>query len=441
MTKALNISLTKAQTEFMQLDCLYPLFVAGLSSGKTHLMGLMAVMYAMHSGQALIGIYEPTHELTRLIAIPMVQRWLNEFKIEFETNKNEHTITTKDPKIGNFLFKSYSEPETIIGYQTYAAFVDELDTIPSDKAQDVWEKIQSRNRQQLDDVPEEHKVWSEVNQRLECKNKQMAFTSPEGFKFCYKRWVQEAKNLPEYQRVHGRTRDNPYVSEAFISERIKTFTPEQAKAYLDGEFVNLTSGTVYYCYNREVHASNATVKPDETVFIGCDFNKYRMAATVYVRRNGGSEWHAVDEFCHGRDTPDLIAWINRKYYNKGHRVIMYPDATGTRTYSNNADASAADIAQLKHAGYQINARPKSPPVTERISATNVAFSNGVLFINYIACPTVADCLEQQAYNKNGTPDKDGEHDDQNDATTYPIVYELPVRRRLYALDFKFVSAA
>ena len=38
----------------------------------------------------------------------------------------------------------------------------------------------------------------------------------------------------------------------------------------------------------------------------------------------------------------------------------------------------------------------------------------------------ARCLEQQAYDKNGVPDKSGNNDHQNDATGYPIAYEMPI---------------
>ena len=40
----------------------------------------------------------------------------------------------------------------------------------------------------------------------------------------------------------------------------------------------------------------------------------------------------------------------------------------------------------------------------------------------------ARCLEQQAYDDNGEPDKKSGHDHQNDATGYPIAYEMPIRK-------------
>ena len=45
--------------------------------------------------------------------------------------------------------------------------------------------------------------------------------------------------------------------------------------------------------------------------------------------------------------------------------------------------------------------------------------------------TTAACLEQQAYDKSGEPDKRSGFDHQNDATTYPIAFEMPIKKPDY----------
>jgi hypothetical protein len=69
-------------------------------------------------------------------------------------------------------------------------------------------------------------------------------------------------------------------------------------------------------------------------------------------------------------------------------------------------------------------------------ATNAAFEAGRLFVNARACPTVAQSLEQQVY-KNGEPDKSSGVDHQNDATTYPIAFEMPIVRPVANVNFGF----
>ena len=86
----------------------------------------------------------------------------------------------------------------------------------------------------------------------------------------------------------------------------------------------------------------------------------------------------------------------------------------------------------------MRARSVNPRVKDRIAATNKAFEDRKIFVNFKKCPQVAACLEQQAYDKNGAPCKKSGHDHQNDATTYPIAYELPIRKRAFKLDIAFM---
>ena len=116
---------------------------------------------------------------------------------------------------------------------------------------------------------------------------------------------------------------------------------------------------------------------------------------------------------------------------------MYPDCSGSARHSSNA--STSDIALLKLAGFAVRARTKNPAVKDRIQATNTAFSKGRLFVNFKECPTVANCFEQQAYDKNGEPDKKSGFDHQNDASTYPIAYEMMINKPLFSVPIRWVS--
>jgi hypothetical protein len=73
-------------------------------------------------------------------------------------------------------------------------------------------------------------------------------------------------------------------------------------------------------------------------------------------------------------------------------------------------------------------------------ATNKAFENKQLFINHAKCPTVANCLEQQTWDDKGMPDKKSGNDHQNDATTYPIAYELPIKKPVANIDISYIGA-
>lgn len=432
--RTLKLTSTAPQAAFHALTCKYPLFVGGYGCGKSETMINQAIMDASHSSDALIGLYAPSYDLVKLIIADRLCEKLEQLGIEYTYNKSSNTITTHTPGFGNFILRTLDNPAKMVGYETYRAHIDELDTLPMAKAQEVWQKLSARNRQQPAGIDKPF-------------NRLCAYTTPEGYGFAYHRWTQnetdEEKAL--YQYVRAATASNPMLPPDYIPTLKATYPKELIRAYLEGKFTNLSSGTVYSSYDRKKHNSTETIQPNDVLYIGCDFNVNQMAATVYVRRNNGKEWHAVAELQKMLDTPDMLRKIKDRW--DGHKIYMYPDGSGGNTKSN--DASCSDIALIERAGYPIRAKLAknstsarrrwiNPRVKDRIMATNAALDNGWMFVNALECPKSAKCLEQQAYDKNGDPDKMSGNDHQNDATTYVIAYEMPIRKPVAHIKVGFV---
>lgn len=431
----LDVSLTAPQAEFLKLDCRYPLFTGGVGSGKSYAMIVAAFIDATHSPDATIAIYEPTFNHVRTIAVPKMVDFLTSQGIDFKYNKNEHSMELDCKQIGNFLFMSYDNPELIVGFESYRSHIDELDVVSEAQARMTWNKIIARNRQNPKGLDKKYMKWNENSKKFEAKNRVSVYSTPEGYKFTYKQWAIN-KN-PEYQYVQVSSLTNGFLAEEYIQSLKDSYPGPQVDAYLNGKWVNMAAGTVYNCYDRKLHISNETIRPGEPLYIGCDFNVTNQAATVWVKREGGHEWHAVEELTGMYDTPEMIRIITERWKNKGHHITMYPDASGKARHT--ANACISDIALLKQAGFSVNARSKNPNVRDRVQATNTAFSGGRLYVNTAKCPNVANCLEQQAYDKNGEPDKKSGFDHQNDATTYPIAYEMMINRPLYSVPIRWVS--
>lgn len=420
MTRTVHIQATEPQAEFHALTCKYPLFVGGFGSGKTEALLNQAIIDVSLSSKAVIALYAPTYDLVKLILMPRLQEKLTEFGITYETNKADHVIACTSRGFGRFILRTLDKPERIVGYESHRAHVDELDTLPPLKAEEAWNKIIARNRQKL---PGDRESLNRVS----------AYTTPEGFMFVYDRW--STKGGSDYEKVHASSRSNPFLPDDYIQSLIDTYPAELVSAYIEGQFVNLVGGNVYSSYNRIAQNSSETIRDKETLYIGCDFNVAKQAATVYVKRDGGSTWHIVQELVDMYDTPDMVRIINSKF--DGHKIVIYPDASGKSRKTVNA--SISDIALLQQAGYEVRAKDSNPRVKDRIMAMNAALSKGAIKVNYAACPTVANCLEQQAYDKNGEPDKKSGTDHQNDATTYPIAFEMPIRRPVAHIPIDFYT--
>ena len=206
-------------------------------------------------------------------------------------------------------------------------------------------------------------------------------------------------------------------------------------AYIDGKFVNLTSGSIYTCFDRALNNTGRKWDNQEPVFIGMDFNVGQMSAVVHIKENGKPR--AVDEIVNAYDTPDMINIIKERY--QGCTIRVYPDASGGSRKS--VDASKTDIALLEQAGFSVIANKKNPFVKDRILAMNRSFcdndNNRDYLVNVSMCPSYADCLEQQVWGANGEPDKSQGKDHANDAGGYFIAFEYPVIKPVANMPIRF----
>ena len=412
----LQIKATEPQADFLALPHRYRLFCAGYGAGKSETMANAALIDACQSADALIACYAPTYDLVRLITAPRIQSKLYEYGVPHKHNKAENVIYSSAPGWGDFVLRTMDNPERIVGYEAYRSHCDEFDTLSFDRAQTVWNKVISRNRQRPKGIADP------VNQVS-------AYTTPEGFRFCHWRWVTNAND--DYGLIQAPSYSNPFLPADYLDSLRDSYPDELVDAYIEGRFVNMTSGTVYSAFDRARCHSDETIQPGERLYIGQDFNVTKMASVVYVRR--GEAMHAVDELVDLYDTNAVIDTVNERY--AGHKIVMYPDASGASRKTVNA--STSDIALLKQAGFEVRAPKKNPAVKDRIVASNNAFEHGKVKVNTKRCPEFTRSLEQQSYDKNGEPDKSNGMDHMNDAGTYPIAYEYPVRRPVFQINATF----
>jgi hypothetical protein len=410
-----QIEPTLPQYKYITSQAKFPAMVAGFAAGKTEAAIMRSVFGLLANPGFNRGFYEPTYDLIRMIAWPRFEAFLSDANIPYKLHKSPINQISV-PGYGNIFFRSMDNPTRIVGYEHADADIDELDTLKKDDAAYVWRQVIARNRQK----------------KLTGQNTVGVTTTPEGFRFVYETWKREAK--PGYEIIQAPTRSNPYLPDGYIESLQDIYPAQLLSAYLEGNFVNLTSGTVYASYNRTAHDSKETIKPGEPLFIGCDFNVTKQAATIYVQRDGGKVWHAVNELVNMYDTPEMVRIIQGRWQSQGHKIYIYPDASGGSRKSVNA--SISDIALLEQAGFVVRSKSSNPAVKDRVMSTNAAFEAGRLRVNATACPNVATCFEQQSY-KNGEPDKSSGDDHQNDASTYPIVYEMPIVKPVANIKFRF----
>ena len=404
-----DIILTKPQYRLVTTPSQFPAMVAGFGAGKTHALLCRAIAKKLQNPKQDIAYYLPTYDLVRTIGFPRFSEFLENIGQPYKINRSDAVVSLEGS--GSVIFRTMDRPERIIGYEVADSFADELDTLKTDKAREVWEKIISRNRQKKPDGS---------------LNTVAVGTTPEGFRYVYERWKRNPVN--GYELIKATTQSNSRnLPDGYIDSLKSTYPSNRLSAYLDGEFVNLTAGSVYTEFDRALNAAPLGIQTGDTLHIGMDFNVGKMAAVIHVLRD--SNPYAVGEITGVLDTPAMIVMIKRDYPD--HSIMVYPDATGQSRKSVNA--SESDLSLLRQAGFTVCANKSNPAVKDRVLSVNQILGERKYKINIDNCPHLVEGLEKQAYDKNGEPDKTGDLDHAIDAAGYFITYRFPVIKRAFAI--------
>ena len=378
---------------------------AGYGAGKTRALCAKAVMLAV-ANQGFIGVVmEPTGPLIRDI-------WQNDFDDFLEAYDIPYTFRVSplpeytlhlpggDTKI---LCRSFENWSRIIGLNCAWVLADEIDTVSPVIANKAFPKILGR---------------------LRAGNvRQFAVAStPEGFRWMHQTFASDdAQQRTDRKLIKMRTADNPHLPPDFIERLQANYDPQLLKAYLDGEFVNLTTGQVYDRFDRAKHVIDRPAgTDDDSLRVGVDFNVGNMSAIIAVRN--GQYLTVIDEVSGAHDTDALAQEIKRRYPD--HRIYIYPDASGGNRSTN---ASQTDIQILESYGFSNQSPRSNPPVRDRVAAVQALLENGkgqVRLQIASTCKKLIECLDLQSYSEKGEPDKEAGYDHMNDALGYVIWREF-----------------
>jgi hypothetical protein len=378
---------------------------AGYGAGKTRALCAKAVMLAAVN-QGFIGcVMEPTGPLIRDIWQTDFDDFLEAYDIPYTFRASplpEYMLHLPggDTKI---LCRSFENWSRIIGLNLAWVLADEIDTVTPSIANKAFPKILGRLRS------------GNVRQFA-------AASTPEGFRWMWNTFgSDEAKARPDRHLIKMRTADNPHLPPDFIERLQANYDPSLLRAYLDGEFVNLTTGQVYDRFDRSKHV--ITDLPDtsrEPLRVGVDFNVGNMSAVIAIRL--GSSLLVIDEISGAHDTDALAQEVVRRYPDR--RMYAYPDASGG---SRSTNASQTDVQILESYGMSNQSPRANPPVRDRVAAVQALLENGkgqVRLQVSETCKRAIECLELQCYTDKGEPDKDAGFDHMNDALGYLVWREF-----------------
>ncbi|MBE5650771.1 terminase, partial [Salmonella enterica subsp. enterica serovar Dublin] len=194
---------------------------SGFGGGKTYSAARKAVHLALLNPGVDGIITEPTFPLLVQVMFPELMAALDFFGVKYKFNKVESIFYCDiNGQTTRIICGSMENYQRLIGINAAWCVCDEFDTAKQETAYAAYMKLLGRLRR------------GNVRQLV-------IVSTPEGFKAMYQIFVTEADSSKRL--IRAKTTDNYHLPADYV-ESMRSQYPEQLiNAYLNGEFVNLTS--------------------------------------------------------------------------------------------------------------------------------------------------------------------------------------------------------
>lgn len=428
----MNLSLFEHQEKFvLDFSKRFIGFAGGYGCGKTEALTAKALLCAKRNPGRLGLLLSPINAMVETDLAPAFEAAMEKAGVKWQYESKGYHIYR--------LFFPYQAPSRVqlLGAENHnrlrgknAAWwgVDEFDTIQPESLQTlVLEQLMARLR-------------AGYTEASECG---FFVSTPEGFRGMHKFFVEDVERMEkegvEVDRVlhRARTYDNYLLKPSYVESLRKQYPPALLEAYLEGNFVNLASGTVYDNYDEVLNNTTLTVDSPEfanlSAHVSADFNNGTTSGgSGLISFIFNDCMYVVDEVMHTRKTYDTAYELRQKLGSR--HAYAHPDKSGG---AETANSDKTNFNYLEDFGFEVVdtdafGSRMNPDIVDRVNSVQALFLNGDkkrrLFINKEKCPNLVQALKRQTYDKNGVPTK-GKVDGPLDALGYPVWNIFPASRK------------
>jgi len=360
----INVDLSPSQHEFVYSETQHVLFCGGVGSGKTFGGALWVIMMAQQYPECRGLITANTHSQLQKATLAELFSLCNKLGIKYRYLLNQNRLFIGKAEI---LCYSMEKPENLAGPTVGYWWADES----SFYKRLAFEKGAARVR----------------DKRGPCNIKMT--TTPNGFNWLYEYFVE---NPADYKQViHSKTIDNAdNLPDTYVDQLRDTYDKKMSAQELDGQFVNLNSGQVYYGFDRNKHVKQIDLRPRDLLMVGLDFNVHPLCGVFIAKR--GEMIYVVDElYLEDSNTFKACKEIISRYPARYMQVVADETGNRRRTSANQTDHEIIRRTQLDLLKF------KNPFVKDR--QNNI---NRLLEKNYIKihprCKNLIKDLEQLTHD-------------------------------------------
>lgn len=363
----------------------HPALIGGFGCGKTMsvpLRWLKLIEYRKSQGKKCeLMVIEPTTEMIQDIIVPTFDDFFYklEIPVKYLSQKKNYTIDYNGEK-HTCLFRSAERPRSLTGKNLTDIIIDEFERVPYHKQKQIWRECISRIRKA------QHGTCAVVS-------------TPEGYKLVHELWIDKAN--ARFRLIKARTKDNFYLPEDYAANMYEQYDSKLAKQYLEGEFVNIESDLVYYCFDRNVNViadEKIPAAEDNRVILSFDFNVNPMCAAEIIM-NSKTRYQVHEHKISNSNTKELcesiIESMKRRYENWAElNVLITGDASGAARSSSGENSDFEIIkAEFDKAGFTnayLQVLRANPPVRERVNFINAIMEKGQFFIGESCRASIKD---------------------------------------------------
>jgi len=327
--------------------------IGGYSCGKSFSIVLLIlnIVNIYDGNEITIGLGSVTISLFRKTIWVDLERILKMSGSTYSYDRQQNII-----RIGTVSFQviPIENPANIYAYNFCAFICDEIDELPQDKALMAFTAIHERTRV----------VFPDGRGAFAC-----FATTAQGYKGCYQITEELRKKGKAFILMRGHTADNTSIDKEYLADLESLYNENERQAFLEGKFVNLSTGRVYGDYDGGANVCEAfPIDPNETVYIGQDKNKGFCWAVAMVKR--GKELFIHSEF-NFESLASAPAEMRARY--QGNDIRWYPDASAEEIIN-------FYIKEVRQYNIRPMMSPHNPSITERIFVVNKMFKRKLLWV-------------------------------------------------------------
>lgn len=371
--KVVQGGLFQHQREWWDLPNFIKALVTGYGGGKTYVGAKRSIAVALHnaprigSGQLIPHLaVSPSYKIAKRTTIPAIKSLLggkqllpgfHDLRWHFHKTDHEFTVLWRGRE-AKIWVASGDDPDGLRGPNVGSSSIDE----PFIQAEEVFEQVVARTR------------------HPDARLLEITLTgTPEQLNWGYDLCEGEKKDDYDVGVIHASTKENYVLREEYASTLERGYSERAAQAYVDGKFVSLQEGQIYYGFDERINVEELP-DPGGELGLGMDFNVDPMAAVVFWHDRARQHIHIVDEIeLPNADTEYMCSYVKENYrYTSGDlsgscRVrVVYPDASGV-SRSTKSPGGKSDFWYIRQAGFRIDAPPANPPIRDRENAVNGKF--------------------------------------------------------------------